>query len=415
MNDRVLPESADRIAERFVIDKATAGEFACFETAGLGRRTVPGSLIRDLIHGRPMRRSDGSLGRVQMQGVRIKGAVIEGGVNLKDSAIPGAGLPALVLEDCDIAGPLDCEAIRVARLSIRHSRIDMVNLREAEIEGAFDFSHVGPHERRNGRAEPAWIDARSVLVTGQLIGYDSCLRAPWRPQPDAGRAVRPGPALLLDDAEIRGSVDLRRTLIVGGLSMGAALVRGSIGLDNAYLVAGKFTAAFNAGNARIGGNLFMRESDTGKFRAEGLVRLPDAHVDGEVYFDGANVRDAPKGRGRTFVGKGIMLDRAEIGGSLWFRKHGKITGGQLSLFGTRIKGSVECDDLQVNCIGRHGNPRAIDATSARIGGRFKFDGMVARGTIALDGAEIGGGMTVCGANLRRRDDEKNGLLAVWGG
>jgi hypothetical protein len=391
-------------AESLVIDKVTAGDVACFAPGDPADRSVPGSLIRDLIHGEQMRRSDGSWGGVRMQGVRIKGAVIKGGLNLADSAIPGTGLPALDLEDCDIAGPLDCGAIRIARFSIRHSRIHMLNLREAEIEGALDFAYVGPHEGKGGRAEPAWIDARSILVTGQLIGQDCCLRAPWRTHQQAGRTVRPEPALILDDADIRGSVDLRRTLIVGGLSMTAALVRGNISLDSAYLVAGKFTAAFNGGNARIGGNLFFRDSDTGKFRAEGLVRLPGAHIDGEVYFDGAHVRDAPRRRGRSFVGKGIMLDRAEIGGSLWFRKHGRITRGQLSLVGTRIKGSVECDDLEVNCVGMDVNPRAIDATSARIGGRIKFDGVIARGNVALDGAEIGGGMTVNGAILRRRAD-----------
>jgi hypothetical protein len=404
MHDRAWFDAGDREAETFLIDNATSGQFACFVTAGLRHRPVRGELIRHLLHGHWAPGSGSNWGKVQMQGVRLRGAHILGGVNLADSAIPGTGLPTLILEDCLIDGILDCDAIRIARLVVKGSTIDQIKLQEAEIEGAFDFAGAQAARRPDGSPAEAWIDARNVYINGQVIGRGAELIGPAPRPVDIAAADRFQASLWLDDADIRGSIDLRHASILGGLSMAAAHVRGNVWLDGARLTAGEF-AAFNGGTARIGGNLFMRTfPNQPAFRSGGLVRLPGARIEGELYLDGAQISAAPQGCGLGTTVRGIMLDRAAIGGSLWFRNGGRIEGGQFSLPGASIKGSVDCQKLLVNCAGFGTNPRAIDATTATIGGSLRLNGLDSTGCLALDSAQIGGGMTVNGASLARRPD-----------
>src|SRR5579883_37975 len=61
---------------------------------------------------------------IRLPGVRIQGAHLEETLDLADCSGPAAaGLPALVLEACDIAAPIDISNARLARLSLRNSRI----------------------------------------------------------------------------------------------------------------------------------------------------------------------------------------------------------------------------------------------------------------------------------------------------
>src|SRR5688572_25146060 len=71
---------------------------------------------------------------VQAPGVRIRGARIEGALDLTDCA-GGAGLPALALEKCEIPGTIDLSHTRLARLSVYGSQLRRLMAQEAIIDG----------------------------------------------------------------------------------------------------------------------------------------------------------------------------------------------------------------------------------------------------------------------------------------
>ena len=82
---------------------------------------------------------------VRLPGVRIRGASIDAMLDLADCAGPnGAGLPALTLEACDIAAPVDLTNARLARLSLRDSRIGEVRARGVRIDGIARHFRCGP-------------------------------------------------------------------------------------------------------------------------------------------------------------------------------------------------------------------------------------------------------------------------------
>jgi hypothetical protein len=160
---------------------------------------IRGPLLRQLLLGQvlPGHREPVA---IPLTGVRLSGARITGGLNLADFAKPGTGLPALVLENCIIEGELNLTGARVARLSVRNSRFTCIRLREAEIDGPFDFSNARPLEH----SDLAWIDARDGLFHGQVTGKFARLAAPktWD-VPDENPN-----ALWLNDIDVRGSLML---------------------------------------------------------------------------------------------------------------------------------------------------------------------------------------------------------------
>src|SRR6185437_9468783 len=77
---------------------------------------------------------------VRLPGVRIRGARIEAPLDLAGCAgADDTGLPALALEDCTIGEPLDLTNARLARLSLRGSRIAEVKARGMRLDGALDI------------------------------------------------------------------------------------------------------------------------------------------------------------------------------------------------------------------------------------------------------------------------------------
>ncbi len=389
-----------RDAETEVVTRVARGEVAVFE--GPDRPVLRAAFLRHLLLGLP---APSGVWPIRLPGVRICGVRIEDALDLSDCSGPGlAGLPALALERCEIAAPIDLCNSRLSRLSLRDSRIGEIRARGVRIDGACDFSGVAPLN------ETAWIDMHAATIDGDLLGRGARLQIP---PPRAGIAHRDARyALRLSGAEIRGSIDLMGEFIaIGGIALDTAHVRGDIVARGARIDAGEGDA-IGAQAARFDGVVILGDG----FVAAGVIWLMGARIAGTLDMNGARLAN------RSDDGQGVVLaaDTAEIGGSVLLR-NGFVADGAISLRGARIGSSLECDGASMTNPTDAGTGVALAADHAVVSGAVLLrNGFAARGAISLTGAKIGGNLECDGASLSNATSDGTGVAlaaenAVIGG
>lgn len=334
---------------------------------------------------------------IRLPGVRIRGARIEGAVDLADCSGPaGAGLPALLLEQCEIAAPLDLSNARLARLSLRHSRVGEVRMRGVRIDGSCDISGIAPAEGA------AWIDAHAAVISGDLIGRGARLQAP---APRAGISHRDACyALRLSGADIRGTVDLIGGFTaIGGIALDTAHVSGDFVARGAAVSAGEGDA-ISGQAARLDGVVVLGDG----FVSLGIIWLMGARIAGTLDMNGARLTN------RADDGSGVALaaDTADIGGSLLLRG-GLIAEGAITLRGIRIASSLECDGARLNNATTDGTGIALAADHAAIGGAMLLrNGFASQGAISLIGIRLGGNLECDGASFSNATADGSGMALV---
>ena len=334
-------------AEAEVVARTARGEIAVFETYHTA--VLRAAFLRHLLLGLLVAPEPWP---IRLPGVRVCGATIDGRLDLADCAGPsGAGVPSLTLERCAIAEGIDCSNARLARLSLRGSRIGEVTARGLRVDGAMDVSGVSPF------AEAAWIDAHGVVIDGDLLCRGARLSIP-SPRPGIGhRDARY--ALRLSGAEIRGSIDLMGEFTaIGGVSLDTAHVTGDLVARGARIGAGEGDA-IGAQAARVDGVVILGDG----FVAAGVIWLMGARIAGTLDMNGARLIN------RSDDGQSVVLaaDTAEIGGSVLLR-NGFAAEGAISLRGTRIGSSLECDGASLSNATPSGSGIALAADHASIGG-----------------------------------------------
>src|SRR5690348_5950901 len=120
-------------AEAEVVARTAKGEIAVFPEAA--RPVLRAAFLRHLL----LNLSPDEW-PIRLPGVRIHSARIEETLDLADSV----GLPGLALEACELAAPLDLTNARIARLSLRDSRIGEIRARGLRVEGVLDVAGVAP-------------------------------------------------------------------------------------------------------------------------------------------------------------------------------------------------------------------------------------------------------------------------------
>ncbi len=358
--------------EHFVVERTRLGEIADFtQMAGAGgaKPAVRAGFLRKL-----MLEIDPSW-TVRTPGVRLKGARIEGALDLTDcSGAGGAGLPALALVECDIPEPVDLSHARLARLSFSDSRLTRLIAAEARIDGEFDVSGVaalGPPGQETFTA-----NLRGVHVDGDFVADGAKF----------ARGVESDePALFLENASIAGSLLLDEGFDVFGCVW---LVRAHIG-GNFECDDGKFLnrtpdakgTAIVAEGAEIGGDVFLRSG----FLAEGEVSLYGARVRGDV--------DLENGLFRNEGGVALVLTDADIDGAVSCHGEGggcKITGAMM-IDGARLGRNLDLRGAEiVHRVGRDTHGRAVNATNVKIGASALFQGANIKGELLLADARISG-------------------------
>jgi len=355
--------------ENFVVERTRLGEIADFtQMAGIGgaKPAVRAGFLRKL-----MLQIDPTW-TVRTPGVRLKGARIEGALDLTDcSGAGGDGLPALALVECDIPEPVDLSHARLARVSLKGSRLTRLVAVETEIGGELDLCEVAPLGEPGQETFTAKL--RGVRIDGDLLARGAKFARAIDSDDDA---------LMLQGAEISGNI----LLDSGFESFGCVwLMSASVG-----------------GGLSCDGGQFLNRSDdtTGQAIAAdnasfGSVILRKAKFEGEARFISTRIaRDFDISDGALFRNEGgvaLMLANAEIGGQV-FGDTTKIQG-EFSMQSARIARNL---DLRGAEIAQRANARgdafgrAVDATSASIGGAALFHGANIKGELFLADARIDG-------------------------
>lgn len=355
--------------EHFVVERTRAGEVADFTpVAGPGgaKPVVRAGFLRKL-----MLEIDPSW-TVRVPGVRLKGARIEGALDLTDcSGAGGSGLPALALVDCEIPEPVDLSHARLARFSLKGSRLSKLVAIEVEIDGELDLCEVAPLGAAG--QETLIVKLRGARIDGDVLARSAKL----------ARAVdSDDDALMLQGAEIAGNVLLdgnfeafgclwfMNVRIAGGLSCEGAqfLNRSEDGTGQ----------AFTAENAEIG-TVLMRN----KFKAEGEVRFMGARIGQDVDLSDSSFRNE--------LAVALVMANAEIGGQMI--TDGAKVLGQMQLQGARVGRNLDFRGGEfTHRTTARGDVygRAIDATGVSVGSAALFQGINVKGEVLLADARIEG-------------------------
>lgn len=435
----IVPANA---AEQKMLDAAADGEWPDFRTQKMSRKVLRASFLRYLLFylshsGMPW-------------GLRVAGVHIDGKLDLVDcTGLSGAALPSLTLEECGIPEAIDISGARLARFSIKNSRITHVCAHGARIDGPFQFSGVKGFgfQRKNEEIGIAWISARGARIEGDVDGYGAQLRAPVRPR----REILPGQqryALGLGNSLVRGRVSLFGGFRAdGGVSFGDAEIHGECWLDHACVTAGEgdafraqstrfhasvilkdgfkargevsFLGARIAGSLECSDALFVNRLKDGSATAikaayttiDGPVSLNDSKIFGSVNFQNSKISGFFSGdnsifNNRTSDGGGIALNIAstEFGGDVTLMGAACKAFGYINLSNAKVAGDLLFVDATLeNCVAtefRGQNQRfTLGAQNASIGGDLFLDRATSIGEISLWGARIGKKFSFDGATL----------------
>lgn len=355
--------------EHFVVERTIAGELADFTPmAGPGgaKPIIRAGFLRKLMLG-----VDPSW-VIRVPGIRLKGARIEGVLDLTDcSGVGAAGLPALALVECEIPEVIDLSHSRLARFSLQNSRLARLVTVETEIDGELDLCGVAPLGAPGQETLTAKL--RGVRIDGDLLARDAKFARATESNEDA---------IMLQGADIAGNVLLDGAFeSFGCIWLQQASIKGSLCCEGAQLLnrseAGD-TAALTADGAEIG-VVLMRQG----FKAEGEVRFVGARIAQSFDFAEASLRNE----------FGVALNLASV-----------VTGGEVALNAARISGQVVLSnadiarnlDLRAAEITHRLTPRgdsfgrAIDAASVGVGGAALFQGANIKGEVFLADARIDG-------------------------
>ncbi|OQW57451.1 MAG: hypothetical protein A4S17_04370 [Proteobacteria bacterium HN_bin10] len=352
--------------EHFVVDRTSAGEVADFTAMGGpggAKAAIRAGFLRKLLL-----RLDPSW-TIRTPGVRIKGARVEGVLDLTDCS--GDGLPALALTECELPELVDLSHARLARVSFAGSRMTRLLAVEAEIDGELNLCDVAPLGAA-GR-ETLTAKLRGVRVDGDLLARGAKFARATDSDDDA---------LMLQGAEIAGNLLLDGSFeAFGCIWLANAKVEGGLSCEGATLLNRSEDTSGQALNA-----------DGARFDT---VVLRKAKTEGEVRFSGARIaRDFDVSDGaslRNEMGVALMLANAEIGGQVF--GDGAKMFGMLWLQSASIARNLELRGTEIaHRTSLSGNTygRAIDAASLSVGGAALLHGANIKGELFLADARIDG-------------------------
>jgi hypothetical protein len=354
--------------EHFVMERTRSGEVADFTPmAGPdgAKPSVRAGFLRKL-----MLQLDPAW-TVLPPGVRIKGARIEGALDLTDcSGAADAGLPALSLDNCDIPEPVDLSRARLARVSITGCRARRLIAVETVIDGAASLAGTTAHGAPG--AETLHADLRATRIGGDLRLSGASLA---RAAESAG-----GVALSLDGAEIGGDALLNAGFeALGAVSLAGARIGGALDCNGAQLLNRTEDAkgvAFAAHGIAVAGAVRLQ------IKSEGVIDLSGARVGGDLDLTQAHLRNE--------FGAALNLANARVEGQLLGAA--KIAG-QVQMQGAEIARNLDLRGAEIaNPLTPRGDAHgvAVDAAALAVGGAALFQGANIKGELFLADARIAG-------------------------
>lgn len=316
---------------------------------------------------------------VRMPGVRVRGARIEGVLDLSDCAgAGGAGLPALELLNCDIPEAIDLSHARLARLALDGSAISRLTGHHARFDGPLSMRELKPL-MEDGVCS---VDLEGAVIEGAFEARGAQLACDRTLPATDGIGVF---ALNLRNARIAGNVNLRPGFVaLGGVSVFGSTVGGVLDLRGARLTL-NHRYALSAGNVEVSGALHMN----GGFRAEGPIWLRAARLKDGLHCDGGAIV-LPDDRHNVDA---LNAESAVIDGGAQLR-NGFHANGAINLRGAQIRGGV----LLAKSTLEAKKTFALDLRNAVIDGEVSGD-VTAKGGVRLSGAAIARNLELSGANI----------------
>jgi hypothetical protein len=362
--------------------------------------------------------SDSSSGAVSVPGANVAGQLSLSGARLTATngpALAGYRLTVgggLFLDDGFVAGSdSDSGAVRLTGANIT-SRLSLSGARLTAAKGpaliadglnvAGDLFFRTGFEASSGSSEGA-VRLIGADVTGQVVLGGARLVATNGPALHADRLLV-GESLFLNDGFEASSDSSSGTVRLLG-----AKVTGQLSLGGAKLVATN-GPALHADRLLVGEGMFLSPGFTaGSDSGDGTVRLSGANIIGQVDLGGASL--AATG------GPALEADGLTVGGSLFlnrgFAASSDSSAGTIRLVGSKVAGQVNLGGANLTAT----DGPALEADGLSIGeSLFLNEGFAASsdsddGTIGLDGADIGGQLSLRNAEIRNTGDSALVLYA----
>lgn len=294
MTEMTLAEilAAPSAAEALLLSHAAAGTACQFGSArpdpnATDAPRIRAALLAHLING------GSEAAPVAPQGLRLIGAVIEGGLQL--SFLEARGETDLRL--CHFDAPITARRAKLVQVILSGSVIPALSCEGATIDGSAFLVGV---------TCPGRISFANAAIGGQL----------------ALNGAEVG-SLTAQGARIAASVYLRATAQApfrakGEVSLSNATIDGQLALDGADLE-NSGGIALNLQGARIDGDVFLRDQPPHRFRARGEMRLAAAEITGQLDCTGASFA-AAEGR------NAFAAQRMQVGAEFFWQKVDLATG-----------------------------------------------------------------------------------------
>ncbi|MFC6093941.1 hypothetical protein [Saccharothrix lopnurensis] len=293
----------------------TPGQLADTEDPGL---RVRAELIRELLMGRR--------GELDPRGVLIRGVRVVGELDL-DHVIAVTGLALLA---CSLPDGITCIHARLHQVDLRHSTITDVNAESVRTDGSLLLRGA----RLTGSGERGALRLFGAHIGGQL-GLDSATVTNTTGPALNADDVRTDGSLLLSDAHLTGSGE------DGALRLFGAHIGGQLALDSAT-VTNTTGPGLDADHIRTDGHLLLSDAHLTGSGEDGALRLPGAHIDGQLDLERATVTNT--------TGPALDADRIRTDDDLLL-SDAHLTGsgedGALRLLGAHIDGQLDLERATV--------------------------------------------------------------------
>jgi hypothetical protein len=379
-------------AEQKLLDACATGATASIADKRPDERTEANCIRGDFVRFLALGGDDGA--PVHEHGVRIKGAWIDGAIDL---------------ENCRLQTELSFASCTIGDgLILRDATLLALNLGGSAV-GDFAGDRLGCAgflELNSGFRAAGVVKLRDARING---GVD-CGNSTFEGTKDG--------AILLEGAEIKGSLYLGTGFHAKGVVvLTTASISGDLQCEGGQFDGwvteesegeGKREKALFADQLKIGGSLFMRAGAT----TNGAVRFVAARIGGDVDCsnsrfngteDGALLLAAVEIRGNVNFGAGfhakgsVVLDAANVSGNLEC-KDGEFEGWiARTAHGKRMRGpALSCDQIKIGGSALLGSrfKGGVGLATARIGGNIACDGGTFAGTqdgaLLLEGADVKG-------------------------
>jgi hypothetical protein len=303
---------------------------------------------------------------VHAKGVRLRGARIIGTLDLESATLRCP----LVLQDCYLELPVVLDYTTVSRLELVHCWVEGLGADGLIVTQELDLSQ-------------SKVTREVTLVGASITGLLKCSGAQITGNEDSGGAliadrITVGGGVLLNEGfSAARAVRLPGASITGLLSCSGARITATDEVGNA-LIADRIT---------VDGGVFLNDG----FLAAGAVRLPGAHIAGDLSCSGARITATDK------VGNALIADRITVDGGV-FLNDGFLAAGAVRLSDSTISGWLNCSGAQITVMDPDGD--ALTATSiAVVGDVLLNDGFTAAGAVQLSGGRIDGGLWLNAATL----------------